>query len=106
MLDHFTRLRLVRKSLIAGLVFACADHVQAGSIIYVDRGASGVGDGLSWKAAFKNLQDALAFSADSEHDVIEVRVAQGLYQPDRSAISPAGSGNREATFRLLSGVML
>jgi probable HAF family extracellular repeat protein len=79
-------------------------------IIYVDDDATGANDGSSWTDAFNclqawadaynYLQDALtaAYSGD------EIRVAQGIYKPDRGlGITP---GDREATFQLINGVTL
>ncbi len=68
--------------------------------LYVDDDASPGGDGLSWSTAFKYLQDGL--TAASYDD--EVRVAQGAYKPDRNSGNPTGTGSREATFQLTSGV--
>jgi len=58
----------------------------------------------SWANAYKYLQDALE-DANSSRPV-EIRVAYGVYVPDRSAADPNGSGNHRATFRLISGVTL
>jgi predicted outer membrane repeat protein len=38
--------------------------------------------------------------------VTEIRVAQGLYFPDRNGTAPSGSGERSATFQLINGVSL
>lgn len=46
-------------------------------ILYVDAGAGGSADGLSWASAFTNLQRALAVAVVSQ----EVWVAQGVYVP-------------------------
>jgi len=69
--------------------------------IYVDGQAPAGGDGSSWNAAYRFLQDALAAAVGT---VVEIRVAQGTYVPDRSATSPGGTGDRSATFNLLGGV--
>jgi len=71
--------------------------------IYVDDDAAGLNDGTTWVNAYKYLQDALADANDAPKPV-EVRVAQGIYKPDRGAKQTAG--NREATFQLVNGVTL
>jgi len=76
-----------------------------GRIIYVDDGAPTQGDGSSWDAAYTHLQDALA-AAETAEKPVEIWVAQGLYRPDRSAANPEGTGDRAATFGMLSGVAL
>ena len=60
------------------------------------------GDGQSWNTPYKFLRDALA---DTE-GVTEIRVGQGTYLPDRDEANPDGTGDREATFQLISGVSL
>ena len=74
-------------------------------IIFVDADASGANDGSSWANAFNYLQDALA-EANSNPDVNEVWVAEGTYRPDANSSEPNGSGQREATFQLISGVAI
>jgi len=71
-------------------------------IIYVDQNATGGNDGANWENACNDLQDALN-AAQTELSLnpqreIDIRVAVGTYLPDQ------GSGNREATFQLISGV--
>ena len=71
-----------------------------GAIIYVDGNARGVDDGSSWRDAFPLLQDGLtAAQAGSE-----IRVAQGVYVPDRG--EGITRGDRDATFALRSGVVV
>jgi len=77
----------------------------AGRTIYVDDDAVGANDGSSWVDAYKYLQDAL-IDAGSVDKPVEVRVAQGIYRPDRSASEPNGTGDRTATFQLINGVTL
>ncbi|MCC6659935.1 MAG: hypothetical protein IT437_03515 [Phycisphaerales bacterium] len=60
------------------------------AVVYVDDSAPPGGDGLSWSSPLTDLQDALAFTEIGQTQ--EVRVAQGLYRPDR------GSGNRNLAF--------
>ncbi|MHC4745536.1 MAG: hypothetical protein ACYS8Z_26780, partial [Planctomycetota bacterium] len=76
--------------------------VMVQEIKYVDADATGANDGSSWNDAFNYLRDAL--SAAREGD--EIRVAQGIYKPDEDTDNPAGTGDREAAFKLKSGVTL
>jgi len=90
-------------SVIVGLLVpgsAFADRV-----IYVDGDAPGVNDGSSWENAYSFLQDALT-DANSSPKPIEIRVAQGVYRPDRSAAEPNGTGDRLASFELVGNVVL
>ena len=63
---------------------------------FVDDDAVPGGDGRTWATAFNDLQSALTIA--DRGDVI--RVAAGVYRPDR------GLRDREATFHLVSGVQL
>lgn len=74
-----------------------------GNVIYVDADASGANDGSSWANAYSYLQDALADSNSADKPV-EIRVAQGIYKPDKGPNQTVGDG--EATFRLINGVTL
>jgi hypothetical protein len=76
-----------------------------GKIIYVDDDAVAPGDGSSWQTAYKFLQDALTDAKTAEKPV-EIRVAQGVYRPDRSSAHPQGSRDRTATFYLLDKVTI
>jgi len=87
------------------LLFAIACPSLADKIIYVDADAAGANDGTSWASAYNYLQDGLA-DANSAVKPVEVRVAQGVYKPDRSAAEPDGTGDREATFQLVKGVAI
>ncbi len=70
------------------------------SILYVDAHARGANDGSDWADAFQSLQDALAGALKGS----EIRVAAGIYTPDRGAAIKRG--DRAATFALPSGVVL
>jgi parallel beta-helix repeat protein len=92
------------------LLLAISCPFAAGKIIYVDDDATGANDGSSWENAYFYLQDALA-DANSAEKPVEIRVAQGIYMPDREG--PPGRyrrvvapGDREATFHLINGVTL
>ena len=77
----------------------------AGKIIYVDEDAAGANDGSSWTDAYKYLQDALADANSADKSVV-IRVARGVYRPDRNTAEPNGTGDRTATFQLINGVTL
>jgi hypothetical protein len=74
-----------------------------GIVLYVDDDAPPGGDGMSWTTAFRFLQDALDFAAQPGQEVNEIRVAQGVYRPDRDESAPDGTGDRRATFSLADG---
>ena len=74
-------------------------------VIYVDANAPGADNGTSWGDAYNYLQDALA-DANSLGRPVEIRVAQGVYTPDSNSATPNGSGDRHATFQLISGASL
>jgi hypothetical protein len=88
------------------LLLAAAVPAWAGTIVYVDHGAAPGGDGSSWSSAFAFLQDGLAAASRPGLRVSEIRVSGGTYLPDRDAAHPLGTGNRAATFDLVSGVTL
>ncbi|UCG58638.1 MAG: right-handed parallel beta-helix repeat-containing protein, partial [Phycisphaerales bacterium] len=69
----------------------------APTVLYVDADAPGNNDGISWEHAFNDLRHALEVAA-AIPEVKQVRVAQGVYKPDKP------SGDREATFQLVNGV--
>lgn len=83
--------------------------------LYVSASATGANNGTSWTNAFVHLQTALAAAAplvgQCNVDGVEIWVARGTYMPDGGYTPPggmhvAGSGNRTATFELLSGVAI
>lgn len=90
----------------ATLLLACTVSARAGGVLRVDDDAPLGGDGATWASAFRFLQDALAVAAEPGSGIGEIRVAQGLYRPDRDQNSASGSGDREAAFGLLSGVAI
>ncbi|MGB2987395.1 MAG: right-handed parallel beta-helix repeat-containing protein, partial [Phycisphaerae bacterium] len=87
------------------LVFAiCAGALvsHAQTVLYVDDDAPLSGDCGDWCTAYKYLQDALSAAQAGD----EIRVAEGIYKPDEDEAHPDGTGDRSATFQLISGVAL
>ena len=74
------------------------------NVVYVDDDAPTSGDGETWATAYRFLQDALTEAGRAGSVVSEIRVAAGAYLPDRSAATPAGSGDPLAAFQLVDGV--
>lgn len=85
-------------TILLSVVAVCFSGTVHADIIYVDADASGAGDGSSWTDAYNYLQDALAAVITGD----EIRIAQGIYKPDKGAADTAG--DRTATFQLVSGV--
>ncbi len=89
----------------SGDIYGVFIGVIGGDIIYVDADATGANNGTTWADAYNYLQDALA-NANSNPDVNEIWVAQGIYKPDANTAVPNGSGDRTATFQLINGVAI
>jgi hypothetical protein len=70
------------------------------AVYYVDARATGTHDGSSWTNAFTSLQDILAIAGPGS----EIRVAQGIYRPDRG--TGLRTGDVTASFLLKRGVVL
>ena len=83
-----------------------AGIVHADDVLFVDDDASPGGNGQSWNEAYRFLQDALRKADVPANGITEIRVAQGIYFPDRDESTPHGTGDRMATFHLISGVTL
>ncbi len=95
----------MRDMTIAALTVLTIGHLaSAGGVLFVDDDAAGGGDGLTWDTAYRFLQDAITFAAEPGNGVGEIRVAQGIYKPDRDEANPDGTGARAASFRLVTGV--
>ncbi len=71
-------------------------------IIYVDDNAPPGGDGLTWTAAYDNLQDALR-DASTNGAVTEIRVAAGTYAPSQRTQPEVP---RTETFSLINGLTI
>ena len=83
-----------------------ASSAMGGSTLYVDDDAPPGGDGAGWDSALRYLQDALTAVADSGGSIAEVRVASGIYLPDRNDRSGDGTGDRGASFHVALEVAL
>ena len=70
----------------------------------MDDDAEAGGGGACWDIAYQFLQDALATATG--RDRVEIRVAQGVYKPDRSAPQAGGTGDRDAIFTLVNRVTI
>jgi parallel beta-helix repeat protein len=81
--------------IVGGIADMGAYEFQTAQPIYVDRSATGLGNGHTWADAFTSLQTAL--SAVTGGATIDV--AQGIYKPTTST-------DRTATFKLQTGLTL
>lgn len=73
--------------------------------IYVDREASGSGDGSSWQNAYPRLQDALARARTlAPAESVEVWVAEGVYYPSLGA--GLSASDRTRAFQLANNVAI
>lgn len=91
------------KKSILPLLIVLLSFSSSADIIYVDVNTPNDNDGSNWANAYKYLQDALA-DANSNSDINEIWVAQGIYTPDCNSADPNGTGNREASFQLINDV--
>ncbi len=89
------------------LIVALLCPFAYGNVIYVDDDAAGANDGLSWADAYNYLAYALRDASNGD----EIRMAKGIYRPDRQFVigrSPriVASGDRTASFELKRGVTI
>ncbi len=90
----------MNRTWIIFLFLSCVSFPVFGQrILYVDPAGSNI-DGTTWTRAFKHLRDALAIAQPGD----EIRVAKGIYRPDRGR--DATVGDRNASFRLVNGVVI
>jgi predicted outer membrane repeat protein len=105
-LGFFAKGLIMKRAIVAiAVVLAALGGGAYAKTIYVDGRATGANNGTCWADAYVFLQDALA-DADQSGKPVYVRVGQGVYQPDRSAAEPNGTGDRMTTFRLINGVTI
>jgi hypothetical protein len=81
--------------------------ISSARVIYVDGRALGLNNGSSWENAYIYLQDALADANSSvrlgspkSEKIVEIRVAQGIYTPDK------GADVTFASFELINNVTI
>lgn len=92
----------VATAAISAVALCSLAHAQTR---YVDDNAPAGGSGQSWAAAYRYLQDALAEAAGNT-GIDEIRVAGGVFRPDRSDQGVVVPGDRSATFTLRNGLAL
>lgn len=92
----------IRLIIIAARKLGILSAPTPADIIYVDDDAPLGGNGSSWPAAFKYLQDALTAAWYGD----EIRVAQGTYKPDRDEAGNVIPGRRSSSFILKSGLAI
>jgi len=87
------------------VLFLLATSITAATekVIYVDDNAIGTNDGTNWADAYNYLQDGLA-DANTAEKPVEIRIAQGIYSPDKGAGITLGDSRAE--FQLISGVTI
>jgi len=99
----------IRPLLCALFLLAVSCTAAAGKVIYVDGDAVAEFDGSSWANGYRCLQDAIAEAQPGD----EIRVANGIYKPDRrlevsgrTGARITASGDWTATFELIEGITM
>jgi len=105
--NHIKRLLCVLFVLIVGAAVSAQTPwpgpVDQPEIIYVDDDADGWNVGTSWGNAVNSLQDALLLAYFSDKPV-EIRVAEGVYTPDRGI--GVMQGDSSVSFQLINDVTI
>ena len=96
-------MRLLLKTAVLALLTPTAGGAE---VLYVDDDAVAGGDGMSWRTAYRFLQGALLTARDPANGISEIRVAAGLYRPDRDDANPQGTGVRSVAFELVDGIVI
>jgi hypothetical protein len=99
-IEGTTRFGLTAPGIPYYTVLASELENDVGPVIFVDDSATGRNDGGSWPDAFKQLSYAMETAAGARHAVSEIRIAEGIYKPAEPG------GDREATFHLISGLVI
>ena len=81
------------QGMTAALAAATIGAGASGQVVYVDDDAPRGGDGSGWGSAFRDIHDALASLVGGDGDA-EIRIAQGVYKPDR------GTGDIDAAYEV------
>jgi len=89
---------------VLGVVFSAAGAIGQ-TVLYVDDDAGAGGDGASWATAFRHLQDAV-YAAEAAGPPVEIRVADGMYNPDEDEAGLVTPGDRDATFDVPAGTSI
>ena len=82
-------------------LFGLSPSVNAARL-YVDGGVEECdNEGDSWGAAFKYLQDALAFASNPQNNIDQIWVAatdlENPYRPDQDCDNPGGTDERDSS---------
>ena len=91
----------IRSLLCALFLLTVLCTAATGKVIYVDVDAVAEFDGSEWAFAYRTLQDAISKVQFGD----EIRIAKGIYRPDRRTetsgrlgVRITASGDRAATF--------
>lgn len=95
-------MRLVQSIIITAVLVFTSSNVLAQATWHVDDDAPLGGDGTSWSAAYKYLQDSLLAASNGD----QIRIAGGTYKPDQDEGGLVNSGDRFAAFQLVNGVSI
>ena len=91
-----------RAPLLVLYIFLTTASASAQTGWYVDDGGDTENGCTSWEDACPELQTALGLASDGD----QIWVAIGTYKPDYNITTGQHTGDREASFQLISGVAL